>query len=92
MNTAHWASNLHRPVMGMPGPLTSVASAGVHQLIRLGEATMVTNAQEVLTDITTSAAAARTAAQVDESYVPGPVRHAAPLPAAAGAPRPAPLR
>ena len=49
MNSAHWTANLHRPVMGMPGPVTSVASAGVHQLIRLGEATMVTNAQEVLT-------------------------------------------
>jgi len=37
LNTAHWTTNLHRPVMGMPG--------GVHRLIRLGEATMVTNAQ-----------------------------------------------
>jgi len=59
LNMAHWATNPHRPVMGMPGPVTSTASAAVHQLIRLGEATLVTNAQEVLTDITTPAATAR---------------------------------
>jgi DNA processing protein len=74
LNMAHWATNLHRPVMGVPGPVTSVASAGVHQLVRLGEATMVTNAQEVLTDLTTPAAAPRSA-HVDESYVPGLVRN-----------------
>jgi len=92
LNMARWSSNLHRPVMGMPGPVTSVASGGVHRLIRLGEATMVTNAQEVLNDITTHAAAAQSA-QVDESYVPHPVRHApGPVPEAAGAPRSAPGR
>jgi DNA processing protein len=91
LNTARWTSNLHRPVMGVPGPVSSAASVGVHQLIRLGEATMVTNAQEVLTDLTTPVAAARPA-QVDESYLPGPVRHApAPLGAAA-ATRSAPSR
>lgn len=74
MDTADWTSHLHRPVLGMPGPVNSVASAGVHQRIRLGAATMVTNAQDVLTDITTHAAAAW-AAHVDESYVPSPVRH-----------------
>lgn len=74
MDTAHWARNVHRPVMGMPGPVTSVASAGVHQLIRRGEASMVTNAQEVLADITTVVAAAARSATVDESYIPGPVR------------------
>lgn len=83
LNTARWTSNLHRPVLGLPGPVTSAASAGVHQLIRVGEATMVTNAQEILSDLTAQpAAAAARSAQVDESYVPGPVRH---TPAAFGA-------
>ena len=70
------------------------ASAGVHQLIRLGEATMVTNAQDVLTDVTTpAAAAAARSAQADESYVPSPFRHApAPLGATAAVARSAPGR
>lgn len=84
MDTAHWTRNVHRPVMGMPGPVTSVASAGVHQLIRRGEASMVTNAQEVLADITTVVAAAARSATVDESYIPGPVcRTQSPVGAAA---------
>ncbi|WP_278258268.1 DNA-processing protein DprA [Nocardioides convexus] len=31
LNTAHWTSNLHRPLMGVPGPVSSVASTGVNQ-------------------------------------------------------------
>jgi predicted Rossmann fold nucleotide-binding protein DprA/Smf involved in DNA uptake len=61
--------------MGVPGPVTSAASVGVNQLIRLGQASMVTTAQEVITDLTThaySAAAARD--QLDECFVPGLVR------------------
>ncbi len=94
LNMAHWATNLHRPVLGLPGPVTSAASAGVHQLIRLGEATMVTNAQEILNDLTAyPAAAAAGSAQVDESYVPSPVRHTSePLGSAAAATRSAPGR
>lgn len=48
LNTAHWAENLHRVVMAVPGPVTSVASVGVHQLIRNGGATVVTQGAEVL--------------------------------------------
>ena len=44
----------------------------MNQLIRLGQASMVTTAQEVITDLTTHASAAR--GQLDESFVPGPVR------------------
>jgi DNA processing protein len=92
LNTAHWATNLHRPVMGVPGPVSSAASTGVNQLIRLGQASMVINAQDVITDVTTRAArAAGGAKQLDESFVPGPVRstqRAIPTPAAgASAPR-----
>lgn len=46
LNTATWAGLCSRPVMGVPGPVTSASSAGVHQLIRLG-ATMVTDAAEI---------------------------------------------
>lgn len=48
LNTANWAERLNRVVMGTPGPLTSVASEGVHQLIRRGGATLVTSGAEVL--------------------------------------------
>lgn len=80
VGVARWADNLRRPVMAMPGPATSVVSAGTHELIRRGGATMVTNAQEVLADLATAVATARSM-HVDESYVPGPVRRA-PGPAA----------
>jgi len=47
-NTATWATRLSRSVMGVPGPVTSGASEGVHRLIRSGEATLVTCGAEVL--------------------------------------------
>lgn len=48
LNTTNWAGLLNRVVMGTPGPLTSVASEGVHQLIRSGAATLVTSGEDVL--------------------------------------------
>jgi DNA processing protein len=48
LNTASWASALGRVVMGVPGPVTSEPSAGVHQLIRGRDALLVTRADEVL--------------------------------------------
>ncbi|MFC7504136.1 DNA-processing protein DprA [Nocardioides sp. CPCC 206347] len=75
LNTAHWTTNLHRPLTGMPGPVTSAASTGVNQLIRHGQASMVTNAQEVLTDLTTATAVA-SAPPIDQSYVPATRRQA----------------
>lgn len=48
LNTTNWAERLNRVVMGTPGPLTSVASEGVHQLIRSGAATLVSGGEEVL--------------------------------------------
>jgi DNA processing protein len=48
LNTAGWAARLNRPVMGVPGPVTSAPSEGVHQLIRSGTATLVTRADDVL--------------------------------------------
>lgn len=40
-----------KPVMAVPGPVTSSASAGCHSLIRSRIASIVTNAQEVLEEI-----------------------------------------
>ncbi|MFI9051280.1 DNA-processing protein DprA [Streptomyces sp. NPDC053427] len=45
--TARRAAALGRFTMGMPGPVTSGLSAGVHQLLR-GEAVLVTDADEVI--------------------------------------------
>ncbi|MEU6079821.1 DNA-processing protein DprA [Streptomyces sp. NPDC047108] len=44
--TARRAQELGRVVMGVPGPVTSGLSAGVHELLR-GEAALVTDAAEV---------------------------------------------
>ena len=48
LNTASWALRLNRTLMGVPGPVTSAPSAGVHQLIRARDALLVTNGEEVL--------------------------------------------
>ncbi|MBO3103211.1 DNA-processing protein DprA [Cellulomonas fengjieae] len=47
MSTAHHAARLLRPVGAVPGPVTSVASAGCHRLLREGVAVCVTDAVEV---------------------------------------------
>ena len=47
-NTANWASALGRPLLGVPGPVTSAPSAGVHQLIRTRDALLVTRGEEVI--------------------------------------------
>lgn len=48
LNTASWAGALGRVVMGVPGPVTSEPSSGVHQLIRARDAVLVTRPDEVL--------------------------------------------
>ncbi|WP_435771159.1 DNA-processing protein DprA [Nocardioides sp. SYSU DS0651] len=48
LSTSNWADRLHRVVMGVPGPVTSVASEGVHHLVRSGAATLVTGGADVL--------------------------------------------
>lgn len=48
LNTAHWADQLSRVLMGVPGPVTSATSQGVHQQIRRGGASLVTSGLEVL--------------------------------------------
>ncbi|HEY0118643.1 MAG TPA: DNA-processing protein DprA [Cellulomonas sp.] len=48
LSTAHHAADLLRPVGAVPGPVTSVASAGCHRLLREGAAVCVTDVDEVL--------------------------------------------
>ncbi|MDQ6642382.1 MAG: DNA-processing protein DprA, partial [Actinomycetota bacterium] len=48
LNTATWTQRLNYPLMGVPGPVTSAPSAGVHQLIRSRDALLVTSGAEVL--------------------------------------------
>lgn len=47
LNTAGHAGTLLRPVGAVPGPVTSMASAGCHRLLRDGAAVCVTDAAEV---------------------------------------------
>ncbi|PSL39772.1 DNA protecting protein DprA [Labedella gwakjiensis] len=47
LNTAGHAASLGRPLGAVPGPVTSVASAGCHRLLREYHATCVTTAAEM---------------------------------------------
>lgn len=47
LNTAGWSDGLSRIVMGVPGPVTSAPSQGVHELIRARGALLVTRADDV---------------------------------------------
>jgi DNA processing protein len=48
LNTARHARELNRPVMAVPGPVTSAQSAGCHELIRDWAAVCVTQAADVM--------------------------------------------
>ncbi|GGG07230.1 hypothetical protein GCM10007304_21610 [Rhodococcoides trifolii] len=50
-NTASWARSLGRPVVAVPGPVTSASSAGCHRMIRESEARLVSNARDVVEEI-----------------------------------------
>jgi DNA processing protein len=47
LNTASWAQRLQRTVMGVPGPVTSAPSEGVHEQIRAGGMSLVTRGEHV---------------------------------------------
>ncbi len=51
LNTVRWAEQMSRPVMCVPGPVTSYTSMGVHQYLRRGGATLVTHGSEVLESV-----------------------------------------
>ena len=49
LNTARWARDLNRHVLGVPGPVTSELSAGVHEMLRQHpEAVLVTAGADVV--------------------------------------------
>lgn len=48
LNTARHANDLARPVGAVPGPVTSMSSAGCHQAVRDNSAVLVTSADEVI--------------------------------------------
>lgn len=48
LNTANWTTRLNRVLMGVPGPVTSAPSQGVHELIRSRGAALVTRGEDVL--------------------------------------------
>ena len=48
LNTANWTGRLGRVLMGVPGPVTSAPSEGVHELLRSGAAHLVTRGEHVL--------------------------------------------
>ncbi|RVW03651.1 DNA-processing protein DprA [Rhodococcus spongiicola] len=47
-NTAAWGRRLGRPVLAVPGPVTSAASTGCHRMIREGEALLAASAADVV--------------------------------------------
>lgn len=75
LSTARWASELRRPLLAVPGPVSSAMSNGAHQLIRTGQATLVTRADEVLGHLAAHSILAgpsegASRPTLDESYVP----------------------
>jgi DNA processing protein len=50
-HAAHLAAALGRPVLAVPGPLSSAPSAGCHQLIHDGTARLVTSADDIIAAI-----------------------------------------
>lgn len=49
-NTAAWAAKLGRPVLAVPGPVTSPTSTGCHRMIRDGEAVLVSSSHDVVAE------------------------------------------
>ncbi len=48
LNTARHAAQLGKPLMAVPGPVTSAQSAGCHRIIREWGATCVTRAEDII--------------------------------------------
>jgi len=54
LSTARHARDLCRPLMAVPGPVTSALSAGCHEIIREWGAVCVTGAQDVIENVSPS--------------------------------------
>lgn len=48
LSTAHWAADLGRNLWGIPGPITSATSAGVHAMIAQGHMRLATQPDDVV--------------------------------------------
>lgn len=70
LNTARQAGELNRPVMAVPGPVTSDQSAGCHELIRECRATCVTGAQDVIELVSPLGTADASGASLKDPAVP----------------------
>jgi DNA processing protein len=57
MNTARHARDLGRPLMAVPGPVTSDLSAGCHHIIRNWRGSLVTSAGDVIDTLTAAGTA-----------------------------------
>jgi DNA processing protein len=57
MNTARHARDLGRPLMAVPGPVTSDPSAGCHHIIRNWQGSLVTSGGDVLDTLTAAGTA-----------------------------------
>jgi len=55
LSTANWAHVLNRQIWGIPGPITSATSAGVHAAIRDNMMKIATNADEIFQDFKSAA-------------------------------------
>jgi DNA processing protein len=90
LSTARWARDLGRSVMGVPGPVTSMTSAGVHELLRQPEAVLVTDASEVVEQVSALGAAAAPVktggVRIDDGLQPEQRQVLDGLPAGLGAP------
>jgi len=82
LNTARHAAQLGKPLMAVPGPVTSAQSAGCHRIIREWGATCVTRADdiiEMLSPLGTTPGPATTASLATTAGTPpSPHRGAAP--------------
>ena len=72
LNTARHAAQLGKPLMAVPGPVTSAQSAGCHRIIREWDATCVTHADHIIEMLSplgdvTMTTATRTAASVRDA-------------------------
>src|SRR5258708_2030497 len=63
LNTARHARELNRPVMAVPGPITSEQSAGCHELIMQSQAACVTGARDIMELVAPLGAAANGSAR-----------------------------
>lgn len=58
-NTAATARALGRPLLGVPGPITSAMSVGCHDLLRTGDATIAATTEDILETVGPLGAVAR---------------------------------